>query len=116
MPENTPKLPTFTDRLAGALTKLTSEGITDHTQIASILIASDIVGDPVEHQSDLRNIAARQDRETEAWTDEYTTVPDGNGNAFVSTTHEPEWREGAATMHRRVTAWRPLTRSAEAQR
>lgn len=114
----------FEDRLAHAIDEAirgqldgpaSDSGTISTERLASVLVGTGIVADPVQHQQDLVAIMDKQVRDAEGWRDEYVTVenPAVERDDFIAaiTDQSPGWEEDCPTWHRRVTEWREVRRA-----
>lgn len=114
----------FEDRLAHAIDEAIrgqldgpahESGTISTERLASVLVGTGIVADPVQHQQDLVAIMDKQVRDSEGWRDEFVTVgnPADERDDFIAaiTDPSPEWEEDCPTWHRRVTEWREVHRA-----
>ena len=116
----------FEDRLAHAIDEAirgqldgpaSDSGTISTERLASVLVGTGIVADPVQHQQDLVAIMDKQVRDSEGWSDEFVTTDEHPillmpEDRQLFTSHEPRWGdEDQTTYHRRVTAWREVHRA-----
>lgn len=83
-------------------------------QIALAIKEAGLLADVAQHQLHIECIAARQQRERQAWTDAWGVIDPDTGDVdpcsdYIEAKTIAEASVGLKIAHARYTAWRPVT-------